>query len=293
MRDAVEMFGLRVLAMLAALLPAGVALAGGRALGRLAFASGVRTRVCLENLERAFPGAERAAERARCARQAYEHLGMLAVEFLRLPRLRPQGRRDLLEIHGIEHLHAALGAGRGAVVATAHYGNWEVLAAGAAAHGLPVTVVVQRLRNRRVDRFVLAVRTAMGERCIDRGMNLRQVRSELAANRLVAFLCDQDARRAGVFVPFFGIPASTPKGAVQMALRLGVPVIPLFSQRLPDGRHRMVVHPPLEVRRDLAEDEAVRQTLWQFHGLLEAAIAAAPGQYLWLHRRWKTAPPST
>jgi len=178
------------------------------------------------------------------------------------------------------------------VVATAHHGNWEVLAAGVAAHGLPVTVVVQQLRNRRVDALVLASRTAMGERCIARGMNLRRLRAELEANRLVAFLCDQDARRRGVFVPFFGVPASTPKGAVQLAWRLGVPLVPVFSQRLADGRHRTTVHPPLEVSQDLPEDEAVYQTLRRFHTLLEAAIRAAPGQYLWLHRRWKTSPPA-
>lgn len=291
MRDALEMLGLRTLAVLANAPPPAAALACGRALGRFAFALGVRRRVCLQNLERAFPGSEQQVLRQQLGRAAYEHLGMLAVEFLRLPRLRAEERRSAMDLVGAEHLQAAAASGRGAILATAHYGNWELLGAGMVAHGFPLTLVVQRLRNPRAEALVGAVRTAVGERAIERGMGLRRLRSELEANRFVAVLTDQDARRRGAFVPFFGSLASTPKGAVQLAWRLEVPLLPVLGHRLPGGRHCLTVHPPLPLRRDLPEEEVVHQTLLRFNALLEAAIRAAPSQYLWLHRRWKTPAP--
>ena len=289
MRDAIELLGIRLLRGLSRTLPAPMALACGRFLGRLAFAVGVRRNVCLENLERALGPVHDAPSRRRLARRTYEHVGMLAMEFLRHPVLSLEARRGQVDFGGIDHMRRATQE-RGAILATAHLGNWEILAAGAVAHELPLTVVVQRLRNRRVDALLWRSREELGLRNIERGMGLRRLQGELEARRLVALLCDQDAKRRGLFVPFFGVPASTPTGAAQLALRLGVPFIPCFGKRLPDGRHAVCVHPPVAVPPGLDEGAAVRFLMERFHALLEAAIRAEPSQYFWLHRRWKTRP---
>ncbi len=292
MQHALETLGLRFLIALARRLPARGACACGRGLGRLALRLGIRRRVCMTNLAIAFPGPERAAERRRVARLAYEHLGVVVFEFLGLSRLRPHELRARLEIIGACHLQAALARGKGVILATGHYGNWELLGAGLVAHGFPISVVVQRLRNPAAEEMVHAARIALGERCVDRGMGLRRVHVELQANRALGILCDQDGKKRGVFVPFFGRPASTPKGAAQMARRWAVPFVPIFIHRLADGRHRVVVHPPFDVPAAVPEDEAVRQMMTRFNALLETAILADPGQYLWLHRRWKTPAPA-
>ncbi|MFQ5601164.1 MAG: lysophospholipid acyltransferase family protein [Candidatus Krumholzibacteriia bacterium] len=289
MRDLLEMLGLYAVLALASTLPHGAALGAGRAIGRLLFRCGLRRRVSLENLERAFGGAFDAPARRRIAARSYEHLGMTLVELLRLGPAEALAVRERLETHGVEHLHAALARGRGAIVASAHYGNWEVLGAGAVACGLPVTFVVQRMRNRAADSMLCRRRESAGVRVLERGMALRRVREELGANRLVSIMCDQDARRRGVFVPFFGVPASTHKGAAQLALRHDAPFIPAFGRRLPDGRHRMLVYPPLEPPAGVDEEEAVLALLTRFNQLLEEVIREEPQQYLWLHRRWKTA----
>lgn len=285
------MLGIRMIQVLARALPQRFALVCGRSLGRLGWALGVRRRVCEENLTRAMSDQVSAKELRHIGIGAYEHLAIVALEFFRLLHLSETQRRGLLEIEGIEHLRQARERGRGAIVVTGHYGNWEVLGACAVAHGFPATVVAQRLRNPRIDRFLWQAREAMGMHSLERGMALRGVAEHLEANRLVAFLSDQDARRRGTFAPFFGIPASTPKGAAQLALRHRVPFIPFFGMRLPDGRHRMVVHPPLEPPAQVAEEEAVHSLMSRFNVLLEEAIREQPSQYLWLHRRWKTSAP--
>ena len=121
---------------------------------------------------------------------------------------------------------------------------------------------------------------------------MRRLGESLDRNHLVAVMCDQDARRRGVFVPFFGRLASTHKGAAQLAYRYGVPLIPFLGFRQEDGTHVAQVHPPLRAAPGSDESEFVQTTMEQFHVILEAAVRAHPGQYLWQHRRWKTSPPA-
>ncbi len=290
MSESLETLGVRAVLGLARTLPRGAAPGVGRALGRAAFAAGVRRAVCLENLGRAFGTAAETGVYERLGRHAYEHVGMSALEFLRLPHEDPAALRDRMDVQGEQHIRAALAAGNGAIVASGHFGNWEMMGACAAARGWPVTFVVQRLRNSAVDRIVQGIRTGVGIEVVERGMALRRVHASLAANRLVHFMCDQDARRRGVFVPLFGVPASTPKGAAQLALRMGVPFIPAFGWRLDeDGRHCADFTPPV-VARATEEDAAVLELLTEFNRRLEAAVRRVPEQYWWAHRRWKTRP---
>jgi KDO2-lipid IV(A) lauroyltransferase len=290
MPERLEFAAVRVAAAAVGRMPPGAAMQFGRRLGRLAFGIGIRRGVCRDNLSLAFGASRTPAEMGRLARAAYEHVGTSFVEFLRLPRLTPAALRSGFELQGEAHLQAALSRGRGAIVASGHLGNWEWMGAALVARGYPVTFVVQALGNPRVDAFVQGVRRGVGIEVLTRGMELRRVREALQANRLVFFMCDQDARRRGVFVPFFGVPASTPKGAAQFTLREQVPFLPGFGRRLPDGRHRGTIYPPVvAAARD--EETAVVEILTTFNRALEAAVRDAPEQYWWAHRRWKTHPP--
>jgi len=291
MRDALELAGVHLAMSLAAALPLPVALRVGRGLGRIAEGLGVRRAVALENVGRAFGAELDDRERRVLVRQSYAHLGMSLVEFLRMPRLSPDWLRDQMDLDGERHFQEALDGGRGAIVASGHLGNWEWMGACLAARGYPMTFVVQRLRNTRVDSLVDRVRRGTGIEVVPHGMALRRVHAALAANRLVFFMCDQDARRRGVFVPFFGVPASTPKGAAQIAVRHRVPFVAAFGRRGPEGRHHVVVHAPITAQAT-DESQAVLELLAAFNARLETAVRATPDQYWWAHRRWKTRPPA-
>jgi KDO2-lipid IV(A) lauroyltransferase len=261
-----------------------------RGLGRAAWRLGVRREVADANLAAAFPELDR-AQRDRIARASYEGLVLTAAEFLRLPQRVLQPQEAAVRFEGWEHFEAARRAGRGAIVASAHMGNWELYGAAAVARGMDVTFVVQRLRNLGLDEELCARRRGLGLHVLDRGMALRQVPEHLRRNRLIAMMCDQDARQRGVFVSFLGRPASTHKGAAQLAYRNRVPLIPFLGVRLEDGTHQLTIHPPLRAAQDLSEDAFIRRTMQDFHDLLATTIREHPGAYLWQHRRWKTAPP--
>lgn len=258
------------------------------ALGRLGFRLGIRRRVVEAQLRAAFPERDDAWRR-RVAREAYEHLGREGIMVLRLSRL---GREDVLEatdVDGIDALRAAVDAGTGAVLMTGHFGNWEIGGASVAARDVPLDVVAQSQANPLTDRLINRARERLGMTVIQKGGATRAALRSLRRGRVVALVADQDARRRGVFVPFFGRPASTHRGPAVLALRSGAPVFMGTAVRQDDGRYRVTIRPVPVPVADTPEEQADRLTA-ELTAALEDAIRAEPGQYLWQHRRWKTAP---
>jgi Kdo2-lipid IVA lauroyltransferase/acyltransferase len=105
-------------------------------------------------------------------------------------------------------------------------------------------------------------------------------------------LADQDARRHGVFVPFFGRLASTPEGPARLALQTGAPIVYGAVRRLADGRHRLDLDPPYFAEGGTSEENVRAVTAWHT-ARLEREVRASPENWFWLHRRWKTPPPAT
>lgn len=269
-------------------LPRRPSLAAGAAAGDLLRGLGVRRRVAAENLARAFPEWT-PARRDAVLRAHYRELGRVAAEYARLPELAHAGD-DLVTVRGGEHLEAARAAGRGVILMSGHFGNFELL--GARLGRLhPTAFVVRAMSNPRVEARLVAMRTRAGVATIDAGRGVRAVYEELRANRWVAMLADQDARRHGVFVPFFGVPASTALGPARIALATGAPIVMGFDRRREDGGHELAIEPPLAVADPRAPDAAERLTALHV-AALERAVRRQPESWFWLHRRWKTRPPS-
>lgn len=292
-RTALRWLALAVLTPLGltlAWLPARLGLWMGARLGDLAWAALPRRRaVALENLARAFP--ERAGpELARIGRDSFRHLGMNFVEscvFFFRPPARLLSR---VSVEGLANLEAADALGRGMLLLTAHYGNWELLAASHALSRFPLSVVMRPLDSPAFDPILERFRLRSGVELITKRRALPDIVDALRRRRMVGILLDQNAsRREGVFVPFFGVPASTSKGMALIALRTGAPVLPVFIRRRPDGRH--VVHAGAQV--PVPSDGDVVAFTRAFNEAIEAAIRRAPEQWFWLHRRWKTRPEET
>jgi KDO2-lipid IV(A) lauroyltransferase len=269
-------------------LPTPVGLAFGRRLGDVLWLVLPRRRaVALENLRRSFGADRPAPEIRRLARRSFQHLGMNLVEICRYA-LRPTGVvLSQVRLEGREHLEAAAAQGRGVLVLTAHYGNWELLAAAHGLSGLPLSIVVRPLDHPLLDDLADRFRRRSGAELIVKRQAVRDVLGALRRRRMVGILLDQNATRAeGVFVPFFGVPASTSKGLALLALRTGAPVVPIFLRREPGGRHCIEVGPALTP----PPDRQIETYTAAFNRVLEAAIRRAPEQWLWMHDRWRTRP---
>jgi KDO2-lipid IV(A) lauroyltransferase len=196
--------------------------------------------------------------------------------------------RSFVEIEGLEHIEKALEEGRGAVLLTAHLGNWEMMAASAAWLGFRLTALVSSIGDPAVDEFMRTVRESCGYETLAKRDASQGVTSRLKQNILVGILSDLSPRGDAVPVEFFGRPAGATRGPAVFALRAGAPVIPAFAIRLEDPRkHRLIVEKPLELIRtgDISDDVARNTQLFQ--SVIERHVRLYPEQWLWMQKRWK------
>jgi len=248
-----------------------------------------RRRVALENLAVAFPDRS-GAERRRLCRASFQHLGMMLVETCFLLVQDPQVMLSRVSVEGIEHLTAAAKSPGGVLLLSAHFGNWELLGLAHIFCGLPLTVVVRPLDSVILNGLAERLRARTGTELIGKRRALRPVLGALRRGRMVGILLDQNASRGeGVFVPFFGRPASTSRSLALLSLRTGRPIVPVFIHRERDGRHRIVVEPALATPPADSPDAVIELTA-ECARRIEAAIRRWPEQWFWLHRRWRTRP---
>lgn len=203
-------------------------------------------------------------------------------EVMRLPLLATEHDALVAGVEGWEHVEAARAAGRGVIVATCHYGNWEVLGAVLARRGLPLHVLVQRPSQDAFDRLFKETREACGVATWENAgaASLRPVLRALARGEALGLLADQHGEAQEAVVRLFGRPVSAPTGPFFFARRTGAAVLPMRAVREADGRHRIVVEAELPASGD---DEADMQVLY---GVYERWIRERPEHWLWVHDRW-------
>jgi len=291
-RHRLEAVVLRMLSAFFCLLPHRMAVRTGAGLGWLVSrVVPIRRKVADENLRRAFPDKSEAERRAILDR-FYRHLGRMLAEFLRSPALDARRIVAWTNAEGEEHLKKAAAEGRGVVMLSGHLGNWEWLAASAAARGYALDLIVAPQKNLAVQDFFTRCRAGLGVGVLyskrGRGQMLEAGR-RLRKGHLLGTLVDQDAGRRGWFVDFLGAPASAAVGPFRMALAARAPVVCVFTWR--DGfRHHVVAEAALV--RDPSLDDEAQARAWaaEYHRRLEARIRAHPEQWFWVHRRWRSRP---
>ena len=197
-----------------------------------------------------------------------------------------------IRIDGIQHVRSAMDRHGRALLLTAHLGNWELLPLACRLTGYRLSVVLRPLDAPWLDRLATRIRGRSEVDLIDKRAALRPVLRALADGAMVGILLDQNAaRREGVFVPFFGHPASTSKSLAVLALRTGSPIVPAFIHREDAGLHRVVVGAPLPSPPPGDVEAAVGILTARCTEAIEAAIRTTPEQWLWMHDRWRTRPP--
>jgi Kdo2-lipid IVA lauroyltransferase/acyltransferase len=262
----------------------------GAAIGRLGYRPfRIRAAIVDAQIRAAFPDRDEAWVR-RVARASFEHLGRETIALLRMSRLSREEILERTEVVGLERADEAVRAGVGVIVVAGHLGNWEIGAAMVACRGYPVDAVAQRQRNPLFDAWLVGARERLGVTVIERSQAPQRALRALRAGHVVAFVADQNAGRAGIFVPFFGRLASTHRGPALMAVRTGAPVFLALPLRAGQSRYRMTLE-EIAVDRSGELDADVHRLTAAFTARLEAAVRASPEQYLWQHRRWKTRPP--
>jgi KDO2-lipid IV(A) lauroyltransferase len=303
---------LKIISLLARLLPLSTALKTGEVLGLLfyyLFPS--RRRITLDNLRNSASFLPRPLCHSReggnpvwrdklqqessslainrIARGMAKNMGQNAIEFLRLPSLTKDNMDNCIKWSGLEHLDNALKLQKGAFVLTAHLGNWDLVASGYSLKGYQVNLITKHLKIDFLNRFWMQSRAQKNITQLYREGSIKEIINALKRNELMGFILDQHTHSAdGVLVDFFGRPCWTTPGLAVLAQRLKAPVVPSFIIRQPNGTHKVFIEPAIPFVEKESQEETIRYNTQVYTNVLERYIRQYPDQWIWMHRRWKT-----
>ena len=227
----------------------------------------------------------------RTARHAFGNYFKMIADFMLMYSLSPEEIRRMVRPEGIEHIDRALAGGKGAIVVTAHIGNWDMLAAASAVYGYPISAVVNELRAGGINDLVITSRKRIGMGIIPLAGSLRNIIKALARNELVALASDLYSGDRGVSVTFFNRPATMPAGPAAIALKTGVPIIPVWLRRRPDNLYVAEVEAPLEVSRTGDHAQDIQVTTERIVQFFERIIRREPDQWLVFLPVWRNEQP--
>lgn len=246
--------------------------------------------VARENLRHAFP--DRGADAVdQLVRDCYRHFTCVAVEIALLPRkLHVENWRQYVTLVHPERIVPALIRPRPLLIVTAHFGNWEVAGFGLGALGFRTYAIARVLDNSRLEAFLKKFRQATGQTIIAKKDDFDRLSEAMRDGGKVATLGDQDAGPRGVFVEFFGRPASAHKAVALMAIEFDALLVVTGTPRVGPMRYEVVSEEVIDPREFANRPDAVKAITQRYHAALERLIRQNPEQYFWLHRRWKTQP---
>ncbi len=251
-----------------------------------------RRGVVFGNMRRVFGDRLSGAEYIRLAQAYYGHYVRFLGEIIRLPWMSAEKKRKLVRIENVESPLEARKKGKGMILLTGHFGNWEVSTV-AGIQQFPqfkglFHFVRRPLKPKLLNDFVTRRFHKAGFGTIAKKGSLDQILDLLAGGAIVVYVLDQHAgRKDGIGVEFFGEPAGTFKSPALIALASGAPVVPANSWREPDGTHVLRFEEPIELAETDDGGEAIRCATRSFNAALERMVLSHPEQWIWMHKRWK------
>jgi Kdo2-lipid IVA lauroyltransferase/acyltransferase len=292
MRERLEYFAAWAGLKLLGILPRRTARFFGARFSQIIYALQPRLhRIALFNLQIAFPDWT-AAQRERVIRGMVRQIGWMIGECSQFPKYTRANIEKLVVIDGAENFAAAQERGKGVLFLTGHMSAWELAPFAHALYGHPLHFLVRPIKNRRVDALINRYRCHSGNQPIDKNRAARAMLKVLADAGTVGILADHNSSvEEGVFVNFFGMPASTTSGLARIALHTDAAVVPGFlCWDEHDKKYRLEFGPAVELVRTGNEDEDVRENTHRFTRIIEEYVRAHPEQWVWIHKRWKTRP---
>ena len=254
------------------LLPRSVGMAFGSLLGRVAplFVEEWRMKMAAANVQECLGVSPEEAR--KIARQSVVKFGRMIVEVLRFPLLNRDTIHSVVKTDGLEYLEEAYAKGKGALMCTGHFGNWELLGATVALHGYPMLSIARKQNNGAMDRFINEYREIVGQKvAYNQGKEgILAMGRYLKEKHLLGILYDQDTNDTGVKTVLFGKEVITPAGPAVFSRTFGCPILPIFMHYDEDGSCRAKIYPPLYAEK--TKDKEIREN---------------PPMWFWVHDRWK------
>lgn len=264
----------------------------GNLIGRIWFKMDKRHRkVILSNLELAFGDIQSDSENRELAIKVFQNIAQMPFEIARSMRLNEKNYLEHFRISGLHNLQAALQKGKGVLLLTAHFGNWELLPSVIQLAGYPLNIIYRPLSFKPMDKYLYEYRERFGVKLIPKKKSMRQILQSLDRKEAVGIVLDQDSgMTAGVFTDFFGRKASTSKGLALVALKTGAPVVPGFISRV-NHQYYVEIGTEIPLIKTGNKEQDVAINTQRYNQTIEATVRKNPNQWFWVHNRWKNKSP--
>ena len=230
------------------------------------------------------------AERAKeIAEDSLRRFGRMVVEVLRFPLLNKDNISEHVTVEGLEYLEKAYAEGKGVIMCTGHFGNWELLGATVALHGYPMLSITRKQNNANMDRAINEFRQMVGQKVTYNrgGHGLLAISRMLKEKNLLGVLYDQDTNDDGVEIDLFGKRSIIPLGPAALSRIYGSPILPIFLHNNDDWTCTAKIYPPLYTPKTKDKEQDFYQVTRQLVDILEQEITAHPEMWFWVHDRWK------
>lgn len=286
----IEYHLVRIVGIIVQALPQSVAIFVGRLFGDIFYhVIKIRKDRAFQNLKASFGSEKSDKELKRILKDNYRHFGIMLIEFARFPNMNRDSLLQKITVVDEPTIREAFSHDSGILFLSGHFGNWEILAAYLASCGRPLHAVFKEQKNKSIDKIIKEYREKVG--LIPIKVKGEAARGTLRAFKLkatVLIVNDQDAGGKGMFVDFFGRPASTSTGPAIIALKTRVPVYCVFCVRRTGSHYEIFIEKFPDLENLQADDEGINRFLITYNKILEKYIKQYPEQWFWMHRRWKT-----
>ena len=241
----------------------------------------IRQKEARKNISIAFPKLSK-EKRENILKDTYRFFIYSSMQFLSLPK---SVTRANISVNGEKYLHKALSKNKGVLLVSGHFGLWELLLGWFGINKYSLLLVGQKQKNNGADKFINELRKNNGINVLPRKSSLELMYSALDNNDMLTLASDQDAKKSGVFINFFGVKASTPKGTALFHLKSKSPIIFVTCHMENINKYVLNIIPVKTHNKSDIESITISYTR-----LLENIIKKHPNQYFWFHRRWRTKP---
>jgi KDO2-lipid IV(A) lauroyltransferase len=242
-------------------------------------------RIAKRNVSRALPDLS-AHDQHRIVRDAFDNFGRVMAEYAMIPRLWRSRWDGIIDVQGKEGLNWAVLNNKPAIVFTAHIGNWELIPMVLASYGKPAMLVYRAPNNPLVDTIIANIRERYAAALAPKGADgLRNVIEHIQNGGTVFMVVDQKTN-TGPEIPFFGRGARTGKAIARIAMKHGCKLIPAHTERIGGAQFRITFEQPWSVEGNASEASHVNNALIRINAKVEDWVRAAPGQWMWMHKRW-------
>ena len=258
-------------------------------LARLGYRLSLKHRlIALHNLGRSFPE-KKLEEIIKIAKKSYQNFSFVAAEFFDIPYLNKDNLNRWIRIEGLDNYTQTCKEGKGVLLFSAHFGNWEIGNAALAIMTRPFIFVYRILDSPLMEKAITGVRASYGNISLSKENTMRKMIRLLKDSATINLLIDQNvAWYEGVFVDFFGRKACTTSGLALLAMHTGAPVLPAFTRRMSNGKYLLEIGKKVEIITSGNREVDILINTQNFTRIIEEQIRKYPEQWFWVHQRWKT-----